>query len=78
MDRGKVKERRKSCSAKSRKEGRNGVCKMRRPIGMKIAVEDNKRCNIATMRMRPITIIQRREVDETKSFFFHLMYGRAV
>ena len=45
-----MRERRKSCAARPKKEGRHAVSKIRRAVSMKIAVENTKKCNIATMR----------------------------
>lgn len=41
VDRIGVRERRKSCAARPWEEGRHAVSKIRRAVGMKIAVEDS-------------------------------------
>ena len=71
MDRIGVRERRKSCAARPKKEGRHAVSKIRRAVSMKTAVENSKRCNIAAMRKRLKTVCQRRGIDEMNSFRFH-------
>ena len=68
VDRIGVRERRQSCAARPREEGRHAVSKIRRAVSMKITIEDSERGNIATMRERLKTVSQRRGIDETKSF----------
>ncbi|MPC67324.1 hypothetical protein E2C01_061498 [Portunus trituberculatus] len=68
-----MRERRKSCAARPREEGRHAVNKIRRAASMKIVAEDSKRYNIAAVRKRLKTVSQRKRVDETNSFRFHLI-----
>ena len=68
VDRIGVRERRKSCAARPRKEGRHAVSKIRRAVSMKIAVEYSKSRNISAMRQWLKTVSQRRGADETKNF----------
>ena len=56
MDRIGLRERRTSCAARLREEGRHAVNKIRRTVSMKIMVEDSKRGNIAAMRERLKTV----------------------
>ena len=42
--------------------GEHAVSKIRRAIGLKITIEDSKRCNIMTERKRLKTISQRRGI----------------
>ena len=51
--------------------GETCVSEIRRAVSMKIAVNENKRGNIAAMIKRLKTVSQRRRVDRTKSFCFH-------
>ena len=68
VDRIGVRERRQSCAARPREEGRHAFSKIRSTVRMEIIVEDSKRGNITAMRKRLKTVSQRREVEETKSF----------
>ncbi|MPC19032.1 hypothetical protein E2C01_011937 [Portunus trituberculatus] len=52
VDRIGMRERRKSCAVGSREEGNHAVSKIRRAVGMKMAVRDSKRCNTAALRKR--------------------------
>ena len=56
----------KPCAARPQEEGRHVVSKTNRAVGMKIAIEDGKKCNIPVKRERVKTVNQRRRVDETK------------
>lgn len=44
----------------------HAVSKIRRAISAKIAVEDNKRCNITTLRKKLKTGSHKRGIDKTK------------
>ena len=56
------------CGARQRKGGRHAVSKFRRAVGIKITVDDSKRCNIAAECKRLITVSKRRGVNKTKSY----------
>ncbi len=68
VDRVGMREHRKSCAARPRKEGRHAVSKFRRAVTMKTTVEDRQRSNIATVFERLKTVNQRRRVDDAKDF----------
>ena len=51
-----MKVRRMSCAANLREEGSHAVSNIRRAVGMTIAVEDGKRCNIQAVRNRLKTV----------------------
>ena len=60
---------RKPCAARpEEEERRHAVSRIRRAVGMKIAIKDSKRYNILSVRKRLKTVSQRRGVDKTKSF----------
>ena len=46
----------------------HALSKIRRAFSIKIAVKESKRGNMAAMRKRLKTVIQRRGIDKTKSF----------
>ncbi|MPC33187.1 Myotubularin-related protein 13 [Portunus trituberculatus] len=46
LDRIGVRERRKPCAVRPEEEEKHAISKIRRAVGMKIAIEDNKRLNI--------------------------------
>ena len=56
------------CAARLGKEERHAISEFRRAVNMKITVEDNTRCNIATECKRLKTVSKRREVNTTKIF----------
>lgn len=47
-----AREGSKSCPTRQRIEGEHEINKIKRTVDMKIIIEDNNRCNIATMRMK--------------------------
>ena len=50
MDRIGVRKKRRVCVARPPEEKRHAVRKIRRVVGLKIAMEDSKRCNIPVER----------------------------
>ncbi|MPC54510.1 hypothetical protein E2C01_048430 [Portunus trituberculatus] len=70
MYRIEVRERRKSCAARTLEERRNAISKIRRAVGMKIAAEDSKTCNIAAVRKRPKTCRRGNGSSDVKSSFY--------
>ena len=60
--------KRKPCVAKLRDEGRHAVSKIIRAVGMKIVIEDSKRCNTVAVRKSLKIDIQKRGVDRQKAF----------
>ena len=64
----KVTSRRNPCVARSQKEGKRAVRKIRRIVSMKMTIENNRRCNIPGVRKRLKRVSQKRRVDKTKSF----------
>ena len=63
-----IRVSRKTCAARPREGGRHAVSKFRRAVGMKITVENSKRCNVAAECKRLKTVSSRREVNKTKNF----------
>ena len=63
----KDERKRKSCVARLREEGRYAVSKIRRPGGIKMAIEDSERCNIPALRRRLKTVSYKRGIDKTKN-----------
>ncbi|MPC46588.1 hypothetical protein E2C01_040310 [Portunus trituberculatus] len=55
-------EKEESCAARSWEEGRHAASKIKRAVGMKIAVEDSKRCNTAAVKKRLKTILCCRDI----------------
>ena len=70
-----MRGKRKSCAARPQNDGRHAVSKINRKktVSVKIAIEESKRCNIPAERDMLKTVSQRKGVDETKSFSFHLI-----
>ena len=73
LDRVRVRGRRKPSAARPWERGRHAVSKFRRAVSVKIAVEYRQRSNIAAEWQSLKRVSQRRRVDETKSFWFHLV-----
>ena len=46
--------RRRSCATRLQKKGRHAVCKINRAVGMKLAIEESKRCNILAKRVAEV------------------------
>ena len=74
MDRIEVRGRRKACAVRPQEDGRHAFSNINRVVSMKITIEDSKGCNILAKRERLKTVIQRREVMETKSLFSYFMF----
>ena len=67
-----VRERRNGFTARTREEGIHALNKINIVVSMKILIEYIKRSSIVAVRKRLKTVSQRRGIDKTKRFLFHL------
>ena len=61
-------KKKKSCASMLQKEERYAISKIKRTVGMKIMVEDSRRCNIPAVRKR----LDSCRINKTKTFNFAL------
>ncbi len=60
-----------ACAARLREKEKYAVSKIRRPVRVKITIEDRKRGNMAEKFKREKSVSERRRTNETKSLRLH-------